>query len=843
MTEKKQKKSQPAKDIKKGIETRIAALKACSLFGGLGDREMALAAAQIAELRVKKNKGFIKQDTLGDCFYIIVQGRARVFRLGEFDEEITLSVIGEGESVGEMGYFASRQRLASVTALTPCRLLKITYGQLEQLLGACPGLNQTFLKLITGKLNETNLSFQDSVVKERQTERVLQSLSRLMDMSEAAALSLGIEGLIQRIVTTASHTLNAERATLFLLDNFTKELWSKVAMGLTRHEIRLPLDRGIAGWSVRHDALVNVPDAYSDDRFDRQMDRHLGYKTRNVIAAPLKNLKGEILGALQVINKKGRGFSGSDEVLFKAFVYQAAVMVENFRLYQRLIQDHERMAILHDISNSVAHTLDLDALFVKIVEKISQALQAKRTSLFLIDRATEELWSKVAQASEITEIRIPMSSGLAGHVARTGEILNIKNVYEDPRFSPKIDTITGFKTQMSLSVPLINRKGEIIGVTQVMNKSRGEFDREDEELLLSISSQIAVALENARLYERTRKMERYLDSVQNSIANAIISLDNAHGVVTANRAATHLFGLTMSQLIGRDIRDLLASKNHRIVEQISRVYIEQYAVMDYDIKLCLSGKKVNFANINIVPLTIPKAGDRPGVVMVIEDITEEKRMKSFLTRYMAKDIVEKLLEDPERQGLGGVSSRATVLFTDIRGYTTLTRDFSAQESVEFLNSYFSIMVDIIFKYKGVLDKYLGDGLMSVFGIPYDREDDAVRAVRAALAMRKALAGYNDQRKLAGKPAIRMGIGISTGDIVSGNIGSGQRMEYTVIGAGVNMAARLENLTKKIDTDILISESTFQEVGDLFSTQRIDGVLIKGRKSPVSVYKVVGPRTE
>jgi len=219
---------------------------------------------------------------------------------------------------------------------------------------------------------------------------------------------------------------------------------------------------------------------------------------------------------------------------------------------------------------------------------------------------------------------------------------------------------------------------------------------------------------------------------------------------------------------------------------------------------------------------------------MIAGLRERDRIKGTFQRLVSSQVAEKLLGAKDVV-LTGERRRASILFSDIRGFTSMSERMAPEEVVSMLNEYFSVMVDIIIEHEGVLDKFIGDAIMAVFGAPTRHPDDPVRAVQTAIAMQRALAALNEERDRRGAEAIYIGIGIATGDIVAGNIGSEKQMQYSVIGDEVNLAARIQSKSGK--EKILICPETFKAVRGMFKTIPLEPMMLKGKSHPVQIYEV------
>lgn len=243
-------------------------------------------------------------------------------------------------------------------------------------------------------------------------------------------------------------------------------------------------------------------------------------------------------------------------------------------------------------------------------------------------------------------------------------------------------------------------------------------------------------------------------------------------------------------------------------------------------------------HVDIVPTTRDEIGQLTNTFIEMgKGLEEREKIKSAFGKFVNKEIAEAALKDEIR--LGGERKSVAILFTDIRSFTEISENMEPEEVVEFLNGYMTSMVSCVEKMNGIVDKFIGDAIMAVWGTPISRGNDTEQAINSALMMRQQLMLFNKTRSGPKNPVIKMGCGINTGNVLAGQIGTENRMEYTVIGDPVNLASRIEALNKPFGTDILISEDSYNLVKDIFAVEKMKQIKVKGKAMPLQIFAVLG----
>jgi adenylate cyclase len=571
-------------------------------------------------------------------------------------------------------------------------------------------------------------------------------VTALLRATQTLGQSLDLEATLQIVMEQARILMQADRSTLFLYRKEMSELWTKVAAaadGTNLIEIRIPANRGIAGYVASTGEALNISDAYKDPRFDPTTDRKTGYVTRNILCLPVFNSANELIGVTQLINKQQSSFTASDEEFMRAFNIQAGIALENARLFENvLLEKQYQKDILQSLSDAVIST-DMAGRIVTIN-----------------DAALELLGCPIKDANSKNN-KLLWEQNLIGRLV--WEVVPIENL--------QMRLEDSLKTGAKHYVP---EQSLIVGIFQVKSEDLEVKSETQESKFRTQDSILAVR-------DRTKP-------------------------------------------------DIFIPWNLPLTSQSEFLTANQVQKLERS------------TNLTVNPLTNPEGGVRGGLV-VLEDISQEKRMKTTMSRYLTPHVAEQVMALGEDALMVGERKEVTILFSDIRGYTTLTENLGAAEVVLLLNQYFETMVEAVFNYEGTLDKFIGDALMAVFGAPLPlTENHAWRAVQSALDMRHRLEEFNRRRIIQAQPQIHIGIGISSGDVVSGNIGSRKRMDYTVIGDGVNLSSRLEAVTKDYGCDIILSEFTYQLCSDRIWVRQLDKIRVKGKHQAVNIYELIGDRT-
>ncbi len=671
----------------------------------------------------------------------------------------------------------------------------------------------------------------------RSVEKELRRAQMLLEVSQRCAAIGNLAGVLNELLSIATRELDCERGTLFLNDEKTGELYSRVAQGDLVREIRILNSSGIAGHVFQTGESVLTDDPYADPRFNRSVDQRTGYTTKSLVCVPVRTMQGETIGAMQCLNKIIGSFTEDDLGLLADITNQAAVVLQSLQFVEEVVEIRVKEMQFVELVSSISAELDLSRLLERVVTETCKMLNAERATIFLHDAATDTLFSRVSAGGDVAEIRFPSFAGIAGVVYTSVQSLNIPYAYADMRFNPGFDRQTGFFTRSMLCVPIVNKENVCIGVTQILNKKGGVFTDEDEHRLKAFTAQIAIALENSKLFDDVQRVKNYNDSMLTSMSNGVLTLDANVKIVTSNSAAQRIWEASASDFAGRPLAELLGEDSAWLLERIESVRASHENDVFPDASLTL-GDTSKSVNLTIMPLIAAEGEKDLGSMLMFEDISSEKRMKSTMSRYMDPVIAAQMLEGDTHDMLGGMNAEATIMFTDVRGFTTITEEYGAQGTVAFLNEYFTMMVDCITREGGMLDKFIGDAIMACFGLPMAHDDDPDRAARSAISMIRELWEWNEVRRAKGLKTVDMGVGLNTDNVVSGNIGSPKRMDYTVIGDGVNLASRLESACKAYSARILISESTASKLRGTYRMRDIDLVVVKGKTQPVRVFEML-----
>ena len=361
---------------------------------------------------------------------------------------------------------------------------------------------------------------------EMKLQNELVKISSIEDIGRALGSTLHLDELLGLIMEKITPLMGAERSTMFLVDEETDHIWSKITQGEDLLEIRQAMGTGISGWVAKTGKSINIKDAYQDPRFNKEIDQQTGYRTRSILCMPMKNNKGRTIGVVQVLNKQTGYFSPDDEALLAAMIAQAAISIENSKLYlsvvnknmelietqEKLEQKMSELDVLYEIEKEISCATELTELLNRIISRAMELLHAEAGSIVLKEDDTNQMYFKSARgrkAQSVKLLKLRKGEGIAGWVAGHGESLICNDAMQDERHLRNFADQIGFPTREIICVPLMG-EDEVIGAFELINKESAlsGFTTEDLKLLTLIAGQAAKAIQTNRHREKLEKADR-----------------------------------------------------------------------------------------------------------------------------------------------------------------------------------------------------------------------------------------------------------------------------------------------------------------------------------------------
>ena len=485
-----------------------------------------------------------------------------------------------------------------------------------------------------------------------------------------------------------------------------------------------------------------------------------------------------------------------------------------------------------------------------IVEQCLDISRSELAGLYLYSEETTDAVLSYKRGSYSIPEKFARSSELLSFLSDCSETIVLLSRKE----SPFAEILLCPKMNSGIILPLNTGKEEIGFL--ILNSDKTDFYCGSRfRFLESVSKFAGGLLHNSVLYTQLREyvsqieqLERYQKNIFSSMSDLLITTDAAGGIHYFNDAAADKLGLEDDH-IGENLDDYFKRRlTRKTLNAIKRADSSENPILGLEGILKNENGGIDYS-LNVTPLR-GKRGRKEGLTLIFKDqsaememknlmsdaIEERRAIKDMFSRYLSQDLVSHLIDSPDLVSPGGAKKNATVFFADIRGYTAFSESQEPEIIIEILNEYFREAVEIVIDYGGYIDKFIGDCIMAAWGVPVPGGDqDAVNAVKCAVEIQKLVASKHRKFFHGQAESLKIGIGMHTGPLVAGNLGSSRRMDYSIIGDTVNLAARLEGVAAA--EEIIITDSTLAKLDDSFNVEKRKPVKVKGKKAPIDIFNV------
>lgn len=510
-------------------------------------------------------------------------------------------------------------------------------------------------------------------------------------------------------------------------------------------------------------------------------------------------------------------------------------------------EEHSNLVALSNISQMVNSSLEVDEVLRIAMDTVVKMINAERGFLMLRD-GENAMTIRTARNWEQESINSKESSTsrtIIGRVIESGKAILTTDAQEDPRFGGQ-ESIIAHNMRSILCVPL-KVKNDLIGVIYADNRIRsGIFTEASRSLLISFANQVAIAIENARLFTSLRhtlaevtELKNLMDNIFSSIASGVITADIQDQITLCNKAAEAIIGQATPEIVGQQLDQIIPSIAENILPYLATMRETNEPITDLEINHILPDRGSVDWRLNLSPLKDANQTTQ-GVAIVLDDLTERKALEAqrrLFERMVSPAVIQQI--DPDSLRMDGKRTEITILFADIRGFTSFSEKQTPEKLVSVLNRYLAAAAEAVLDEEGTVDKFLGDAVMAWFNAPLPQKDHTLRAVRTALAIRNAIEKL--YLELPPEAQLGFGVGIHYGEAVLGLIGTEKKLEYTAIGDSVNTAKRVQENSQK--NQILISEDAYKRVKKYIYVDKLDALNVKGKRRPIKVYEVLGLRQD